>query len=451
MRRAHYLEAIMALLIVAHEAGAASSLGTLLGCTSRHVDCCLWTGPDGSAVSSRRLLQDLEAAHPQLFQQDRALDHMQSVASNYQASGRVPYRTGLSVRHLSVGRRLDAAPWTPDSIQRIPRRLEHLAPLHWCKPNMNPLQKNVCSTIKSQHACGSCWAFASATAIETSAAMRAHSVPKLSVQELLDSSRGNISATMNYCWLTPERSAAAPWLVPRLVWRARNDGCAGGMPFGAFDYATTHGISTEFHWPYTSAATPSVGGSSAPVVKVQSWTQAMGRDCNSSADPIVMLQRALRTQPLAVIIVSSGGFEAYKGGIYVCPNNGTIASSKTVDHALLLVGYDYDPNLGLYWILQNSYGVDWGEAGYMRLLADDKLNCGLNLMPLAVTADVLQVPDEHVDSNGVVWSFLSLDAAAWVASLVAVAVLTLLATIAGVLRSRRPAKAHKSLGEHLVL
>ncbi|KDO28068.1 hypothetical protein SPRG_20226 [Saprolegnia parasitica CBS 223.65] len=341
----------------------------------------------------------------------------------------------------------------------MPRRLEHQAPLHWCKPSRNPLQKNVCSAIKSQHACGSCWAFASATAIESSAAMHATFVPKLSVQELLDCSRGNISAAMDYCWLTPDRSAAAPWLVRRLVWHARNDGCAGGMPFGAFDYAKTHGISTELYRPYTDAAKTNSsdinaanGNSSSvktAVVKVKSWSQAMGRDCNTSTDPIVLLQTALQKQPLAVIIVSSGDFEAYKGGIYVCPNNGTIKSSKTVDHALLLVGYDYDPDLGLYWILQNSYGMDWGEAGYMRLLADDKLNCGLNLMPLAVITDAMQVDAERVDGNGVVWNFLGLDAAAWVASLVAVIVLTLLATIGGVIRSRRV--PHKSLGEHLVL
>lgn len=43
-----------------------------------------------------------------------------------------------------------------------------------------------------------------------------------------------------------------------------------------------------------------------------------------------------------------------------------------VDHAILVVGYDsmyYAPRNEQvdYWILMNSWGVDWGENGFMRL------------------------------------------------------------------------------------
>lgn len=43
-----------------------------------------------------------------------------------------------------------------------------------------------------------------------------------------------------------------------------------------------------------------------------------------------------------------------------------------VDHAILVVGYDSMYNAPRneqvdYWILMNSWGVDWGESGFMRL------------------------------------------------------------------------------------
>ena len=36
---------------------------------------------------------------------------------------------------------------------------------------------------------------------------------------------------------------------------------------------------------------------------------------------------------------------------------------------MLLVGYGHDTSLGLdYWVLKNSWGVQWGSNGYMRML-----------------------------------------------------------------------------------
>ena len=39
-----------------------------------------------------------------------------------------------------------------------------------------------------------------------------------------------------------------------------------------------------------------------------------------------------------------------------------------MNHAVLLVGFDYDDE-GMYWIIQNSWGSDWGDNGFCRIRA----------------------------------------------------------------------------------
>ncbi|CAK0909785.1 unnamed protein product [Prorocentrum cordatum] len=66
--------------------------------------------------------------------------------------------------------------------------------------------------------------------------------------------------------------------------------------------------------------------------------------------------------PVAVGISASGDeIRFYKSGVLTAP------CSDTLDHAVLVVGYGFqDPNP--YWKLKNSWGTDWGEDGFFRLV-----------------------------------------------------------------------------------
>lgn len=46
---------------------------------------------------------------------------------------------------------------------------------------------------------------------------------------------------------------------------------------------------------------------------------------------------------------------------------------------MIIVGYNYDANNNLYWIVKNSWGVEWGDNGYVHIEATTGAGiCGIN-------------------------------------------------------------------------
>jgi len=51
------------------------------------------------------------------------------------------------------------------------------------------------------------------------------------------------------------------------------------------------------------------------------------------------------------------------------------SNASNVDHAVILVGINSDADTP-YWIVQNSWGEDWGEDGYIYLTYGEN-TCGI--------------------------------------------------------------------------
>ena len=171
--------------------------------------------------------------------------------------------------------------------------------------------------VQNQGPCGSGWAFSAAEAVASARAIFGPGLVSLSEQQLIDCS-----------------SAFS------------NQGCDGGSPPDAFNYIIANGITTMVAYPYTARqGTCKVNGGAA---KIKSWSSVPAKDINA-------LQVAVAQQPVSAMVDTSN-WQFYNGGIF--SNCGT-----TPNHPVLVVGYVQNS----YWLVQNSWGVTWGQRGYIQL------------------------------------------------------------------------------------
>ncbi|KAF4034509.1 Papain family cysteine protease [Phytophthora infestans] len=176
--------------------------------------------------------------------------------------------------------------------------------------------------IQSQGSCGSCWAFATVSAVESAQCIASGKelFVKYSEQQLVSCN-------------------------------TKNWGCYGGSPFFAFDYVQQNGLCSEESYPYT------FGGG---------YTRSCSRSCAAQDTGLTGyakvsgeddLLRALDEHPVIVAVASANSvWKQYTGGVV------SSCDSWQPDHAVVAVGYDSSSIK-----IRNSWGPEWGEGGYIRL------------------------------------------------------------------------------------
>lgn len=83
----------------------------------------------------------------------------------------------------------------------------------------------------------------------------------------------------------------------------------------------------------------------------------------------------LKYGPIAVGM-NANNLQFYKSGIH----DPKVCMGWRMNHAVLIVGYGIDENGTKYWTVRNSWGIDWGEEGYFRIVRG-KGKCGIHLYP----------------------------------------------------------------------
>lgn len=87
------------------------------------------------------------------------------------------------------------------------------------------------------------------------------------------------------------------------------------------------------------------------------------------------MMEELKKGPIVVSFEPDYNFMMYKGGVYHAFDEDTWISRslpkpewEKVDHSVLLVGWGEEEDTGeKYWIIQNTWGPNWGENGFFRM------------------------------------------------------------------------------------
>ncbi|CAG2175704.1 unnamed protein product [Oppiella nova] len=205
--------------------------------------------------------------------------------------------------------------------------------------------KGLVGRVRDQGSCGSCWAHSAVGALEGQHAKATGKLVELSVQNLVD------------C--------------------GSDAGCAaGGWPFQAYKYIIRkgRGIDTEVSYPtinrdnYKCLFNRSTIGATTSAFAVL-----------TPGDEEALKNAVTNIGPISVCLEIAAPFVYYGSGVFDYPD--CDSAFETINHCMLAVGYGTDSKSGKdYWLVKNSFGTDWGDQGYIKMVRNKHNQCGISTM-----------------------------------------------------------------------
>ncbi|XP_062005478.1 senescence-specific cysteine protease SAG12-like [Rosa rugosa] len=210
-------------------------------------------------------------------------------------------------------------------------------------------EQQAVTPIKDQARCGACWAFTVVAAVEGLTKIKTGRLISLSEQQLVDCDH-------------------------------QSSGCMGGSLLSAYSYVIQNGgLTREENYRYqgTDKGTCDTNKESQHAAHITGYVRVPS---NSEND----LLKAVSMQPVSIGISAYGmDFQHYNIGVF----SGSCGTN--LNHAVTAIGYGTTAGGIPYWLIKNSWGTDWGESGYMRILRNSNSPqgmCGLAMNNFYPTA-----------------------------------------------------------------
>jgi len=218
--------------------------------------------------------------------------------------------------------------------------------------------------VLDQGDCGSCWAFGSTESLSDRFCIKSNTSVNvmLSVEELVSCNDEGIEA------------------------------CRGGDPLTAYMYTSEWGLPIDSCFPYTAGANGTVPACRSSCVNQSQPYQSYYSQLSTIRWHLTEdgIQSAVFSDgPVVACFSVYEDFFHYSSGVYVYASGDYVGG-----HCVKIVGWGIDSQSGMdYWIVQNSWGNDWGMKGFFWIERGVDM-CGIEREVFSVQPDVNS--QEHV-------------------------------------------------------
>jgi len=233
--------------------------------------------------------------------------------------------------------------YKPSSSVKLKSRFSKLSHQIKAPDNVDWRNRGGVTVIKNQLQCGSSPLFAVIGTIEaTHVVYEGYPLTNLSTQQLLDCCPGQ----QNECF-----------------------GCNGNNFDSVYLYAMANGVMKESDYPYKGVDGVCKYDKSKTVASISNFKIINPGDEDEAVRVLA------ENSPIATAVdASTSSFQLYTGGVY----SGNDCDPKQISHGMLLMGYGFDSDSNMkFFTLKNTWGADWGEKGYMRIIRDGSNKCGV--------------------------------------------------------------------------
>eukprot|EP00770_Monocercomonoides_exilis_P001133 MONOS_1125.1-p1 / transcript=MONOS_1125.1 / gene=MONOS_1125 / organism=Monocercomonoides_exilis_PA203 / gene_product=cathepsin B6 cysteine protease / transcript_product=cathepsin B6 cysteine protease / location=Mono_scaffold00019:61535-62472(-) / protein_length=180 / sequence_SO=supercontig / SO=protein_coding / is_pseudo=false len=142
-----------------------------------------------------------------------------------------------------------------------------------------------------------------------------------------------------------------------------DDGCKGGTLYMSTLWLNENHIVDEKCFPYAADKKQCSSECNASDVQLQKYPQMCGGTLRDNS--VKGMRAALyHYGSLLVGFFVYDDFNQYHGGVYKQKTG-----RQTDYHAVRIVGWGEEDDGSPYWIIQNSWGENWGEKGRFRMAA----------------------------------------------------------------------------------